>query len=132
MVTYFTQSSWNLLRMFVLITSWMSLTWYNMRSKTRSPAQIKFYFEPKHYGTGQNVFFWLWWIRNFTKWSQKTRSHACISEKPCEHLKGNILPTFTRLRMFLQMVSLQTWFMSGHELGRQLYDCFHNLHGIKN
>lgn len=35
----------------------MNLTWYNMGSKTRSPAQIKFYFEPKHYGTGQNVCF---------------------------------------------------------------------------
>ena len=122
-VIFLKQSSWILLKMFVLMISRSSLKLEHLGSKTRSPGQIsvKSYHSSGHIfqaiimNLAQNVCRWvLGQVRNWVTWSQKLGHWV----KSAENFVNTLAVTFFKqsswilLKMFVLMI-----FRSGSKLG---------------
>ena len=117
MVTFLKQSSWILLKMFVLMISMSSLKLGHMGSKTRSPGQIS-----RKLLTLQRSHFWnnhhkycskcsSWWflglVLNWVTWYQKLGHLAKSKDYPVDALEVTFLKwsSWILLKMFVLMIS---------------------------
>ena len=111
-VTFLKQSSWSLLKMFVLMISRSSSKPGHVGSKTRSPGQIS---GKSCYHSSRNINKQLSWlllkmflgqVRNWVSWGQKLGHQA----KPAENLVNTLAVTFLKqsswilLKMFVLMI----------------------------
>ena len=121
----------NLVRMFVLLKSRISLKMGHVRSKTRSLGQI---LEKPCVRFRAHIFSLIitwseclsWWNLGWVwKWGmsgQKSRSAGQILEKPCVRSRGQLISLISMKRgqnVCLDKISdeFEIWFMSGQKLG---------------